>query len=160
MEHVKGLTIKSQYPFECNPCHLSKITRATIKLITSEPPKPGEYITIDIWGPAPVPSLGKNKYMLSITDKGSRYRLVCFMPDRKSYFPMLQEKVSFIENQTGHQLKRLRLDSAPEFVSEKVKDYVKSKGVILEPTTFYTPRTEWCFWKRVCARLLRATEHF
>jgi hypothetical protein len=139
VDSVRGLMIQNQYPFDCDPCHMSKITRATMESTYPEVLKPGEYLTIDMWGPARVVSLGGNSYMLSTTCKGTKYRMASFTLDRKSYFPDLLAQVKFIENQTGNTVKRLRLDNAPEFVSQKVKDYCKEKGIRLEPTTYYTP---------------------
>jgi len=137
--HVHGLQFKNQNQFDCDPCDMSKITRASMSNLYPEKLLPGEYIAIDLWGPSRVPSLSKNTYMLSTTCKGSKYRMAAYNSNRKNYFSDLLDQVTFIETQTGNKLKRLRLDNAPEFVSHQVKDWCKSKGIRLEPTTTYTP---------------------
>ena len=101
---------------------MSKITRASISDLYPEKLLPGEYIAIDMWGPSRVASLSGNTYMLSITCKGSKYRMAAYNSDRKSYFTDLQNQVTFSETQTGNKVKRLRLDNAPEFVSGQVKE--------------------------------------
>jgi hypothetical protein len=78
---------------------------------------PGEYLTIDLWGPSRVPSLSKNTHMLSTTCKGTKYRIAAYLSNRKGYFTDLQYQVTFTETQTGNKVKRLRLNNAPEFVS-------------------------------------------
>jgi transposase InsO family protein len=65
--------------------------------------------------------------------------MVAYNSDRKSYFTDLQNQVTFSETQTGNKVKRLHLDNTPEFVSGQVKDWYKSKGIRLEPTTTYIP---------------------
>jgi hypothetical protein len=139
INHVHGLQFKNQNPFDCDPCDMSKITRASMTELYPEKLLPGEYITIDLWGPSRVPSLSKNSYMLSTTCKGTKYRMAAYNSDRKGYFTDLQDQVTFSETQTGNKVKRLRLDNAPEFVSGQVKNWCKSKGIRLEPTTTYTP---------------------
>ena len=118
---------------------MSKITRASMTELYPEKLLPGEYITIDLWGPSRVPSLSKNSYMLSTTCKGTKYRMAVYNSDRKGYFTDLQDQVTFSETQTGNKVKRLRLDNAPEFVLGQVKNWYKSKGIRLEPTTTYIP---------------------
>jgi hypothetical protein len=96
VNHVSGLQITNQTPFDCDPCDMSKITRASMTELYPEKLLPGEYITIDMWGPSRVPSINGNTYMLSTTCKGSKYRMAAFNPDRKSYFTDLQDQVTFL----------------------------------------------------------------
>jgi hypothetical protein len=49
----------------------------------------GEYIIINIWGLLRVASLSRNTYMLFTTYKGSKYYMVIYNSDRKSYFTNL-----------------------------------------------------------------------
>jgi hypothetical protein len=139
VNHVHGLQFKNQNAFDCDPCDMSKITRASMTDLYPEKLLPGEYLTIDLWGPSRVPSLSKNTHMLSTTCKGTKYRMAAYLSNRKGYFTDLQHQVTFAETQTGNKVKRLRLDNAPEFVSGQVKNWCKSKGIRLEPTTTYTP---------------------
>jgi hypothetical protein len=101
---------------------------------------PGEYIAIDIWGPLRVASLSGNTYMLSTTCKGSKYYMVAYNSDRKSYFTDLQNQVTFSKTQTGNKVKRLYLNNTPEFILGQVKDWYKSKEIRLELTITYIPK--------------------
>jgi hypothetical protein len=68
---------------------MSKITRASISDLYPEKLLPGKYITIDMWGPLRVASLGGNTYILSTTYKGSKYHMAAYNSDKKSYFTNL-----------------------------------------------------------------------
>ena len=68
---------------------MSKITRASISDLYPEKLLLGKYIIINIWGLLRVASLSRNTYMLSITCKGSKYRMAVYNSDRKSYFTNL-----------------------------------------------------------------------
>jgi hypothetical protein len=65
---------------------MSKITRASISDLYPEKLLLGKYIAINMWGLLRVASLSGNTYMLSITYKGSKYYMVAYNSDRKSYF--------------------------------------------------------------------------
>ena len=101
---------------------MSKITRASISDLYPEKLLPGEYIVINMWGLLRIASLSGNTYILSITCKGSKYRMAVYNSDRKSYFTNLQDQVTFSETQTGNKVKRLCLNNAPEFILGQVKE--------------------------------------
>ena len=92
-----------------------------------------------MWDLLRVISLSGNTYILSTTYKGSKYYMVAYNSDKKSYFTDLQDQVTFSETQTGNKVKCLCLNNTPEFVSGQVKKWCKSKGIRLELTTTYIP---------------------
>jgi len=67
VDHVSGLAITSQQPFDCDPCDMSKITRASMSELYPEKLLPGEFLNIDLWGPSRVRSINGNYHMLSTT---------------------------------------------------------------------------------------------
>jgi hypothetical protein len=68
---------------------MSKITRASISDLYPEKLLLGKYIAINIWGLLRVVSFSENTYILSITCKESKYYIVIYNSDRKSYFTNL-----------------------------------------------------------------------
>jgi hypothetical protein len=101
---------------------MSKITRASISNLYFEKLLLGKYITINIWGLLRIASLSRNTYILSTTYKKSKYYIVVYNSDRKSYFTDLQNQVTFSETQTRNKVKRLYLNNTPEFILGQVKN--------------------------------------
>ena len=65
---------------------MSKITKASITKLYPKKLFLGKYIIIDLWELLRVLFLSKNFYMLSITYKSTKYYIVVYNSDRKSYF--------------------------------------------------------------------------
>lgn len=136
--HTTGFELKDSNKEDCDPCLMSKATRATMRS-TDKTPLSGEELHIDIWGNAPVPSLLGNLYVLTGTDPSTRYRQAEFLKDRKSFLPALKKMILFTETQTGYKIKKIRLDSAPEFTGRRLKEWSDERGISLQFTSFYTP---------------------
>jgi transposase InsO family protein len=45
-----------------------------------------------------------------------------------------------LENQTGHQVQRLRCDNGSEYINADLADFCREKGIKLETTVRYTPQ--------------------
>jgi hypothetical protein len=97
---------------------MSTITRARISNLYPKKLLLGKYITINIWGLLRVASFSKNTYMLSTTYKGSKYYIIVYNLDRKSYFTNFQNQVTFSKTQTKNKVKCLYLNNTPEFILE------------------------------------------
>jgi hypothetical protein len=101
---------------------MSKITRASISDLYPEKLLPGKYIAINIWGLLRVASFSRNTYILSTTYKGSKYYIVIYNLDRKSYFTNFQNQVTFSKTQTRNKVKCLYLNNTLEFILGQVKN--------------------------------------
>jgi hypothetical protein len=65
---------------------MSKITRASMSNLYPEKLLLGKYIIINIWELLRVASLSRNTYILFTIYKESKYYIVVYNSDRKSYF--------------------------------------------------------------------------
>jgi hypothetical protein len=130
--------LKGDPKLDCEICAISKAHRASMPSNRKQL-KPMDLLSLDIWGPSPIPSLQGNIDLLGVTDNGSGVRQVFPMPDRKGFLPILQGFVNRLENQTGIKIKGFRLDNAPEFKSKRMIEWATSQGYELQSTTIYTP---------------------
>ena len=67
----------------------------------------GDLIVTDVWGPAQVESLQKNKYFVSFTDMHSHFSVIDFIKSTSEVFEKYKAYKAFLENQTGRRIKRV-----------------------------------------------------
>ncbi|GBM72661.1 Retrovirus-related Pol polyprotein from transposon TNT 1-94 [Araneus ventricosus] len=72
-------------------------------------------VHMDLWGPAPVNSLGGNKYFLSIIDDFSRKIDVFTLKSKSEVFSIFKEYLSRVQRELGRKLKSVRTDNGMEF---------------------------------------------
>ena len=96
--------------------------------------QPFERISIDFKGP--LPSVSKNKYMLTIIDEYSRFPFVYPCKDMvtDTVIGCLNDLFS-IFGMPGY----VHSDRGPSFMSEELKSYLHSKGIATSHTTKYNP---------------------
>nr|KAJ0227304.1 hypothetical protein LSAT_V11C100050010 [Lactuca sativa] len=93
---------------------------------------------MDLFGPIPVRSLGRNKYTLVVVDEFTRFTWVVFL-NKKSH--AAQEIISLIrknETLTGLKVKQLRSDHGTEFRNSTLEEFCDHKGI---GQNFSAPRT-------------------
>ena len=97
--------------------------------------QPLQQLNIDYKGP--LPSAGPNKYLLTLVDEYSRFPFAFPCKDMKSstviscleqLFAMFGMP-SYIHN-----------DRAPDFLSDEIKEYLRSRGIATSRTSRYNPR--------------------
>lgn len=98
-----------------------------------------ERIHVDIWGPAPVQSVGGSRYLMVVVDGASSFRTVFPLSDKSADTTLarLRDFQTQSELQTGKKLKRIRLDMGREWHNNLWETYAREKGIILEFTTPY-----------------------
>jgi transposase InsO family protein len=139
---VKGLTIDDPtQPFQqCEPCIQAKQHRQSFpKEAEHRSEQPGELTYSDVWGPARVASIGGSKYYISFTDDHSRRCTPLFMKNKHEAFDKIKEYITHVERKFGTAPKYLRVDNGKELISQKVKDWLKSKGIELQNSAPYSP---------------------
>jgi hypothetical protein len=68
-----------------------------------------------VFGPVPVPSLGKSVYYVSFIDDFSRNTWIYFLRKKSEVFDKFKEFKALVENQTEKKIKVLRTDNGGEF---------------------------------------------
>jgi hypothetical protein len=128
---VNGLD-PSIKPFQgvCDICKRIKATRSIGRARSREAGKPLERIHTDYWGPAPVASLGGNRYMLTITDQYTKKLWTFFLPNRSGslFVETFDKWRREVERESGYKVQYIRCDNAGEYVGNPAKDYFRKHG--------------------------------
>jgi len=83
-----------------------------------------------VFGPVPVPSLGKSLYYVSFIDDFSRRTWVYFLRHKSEVFSKFKEFKALVENQTNKKIKVLRTDNGGEFCSREFEQFCKQYGIV------------------------------
>ncbi|GBO39900.1 Retrovirus-related Pol polyprotein from transposon TNT 1-94 [Araneus ventricosus] len=94
---------------------------------------------MDLWGPAPVNSLGGSKYFLSIIDDFSRKIDVFTLKSKSEVFSIFKEYLSRVQRELGRKLKSVRTDNGMEFCHKDFEIFLRDLGIKIERISFYTP---------------------
>ena len=93
----------------------------------------------DVCGELNVKSLGGAKYFLTLVDDNTRYVWICISKHKSEVFDKFLEWKALVENSSGHMLKALHTNSGGEYVSSKIKNFLKKEGVHHKLTVPKTP---------------------
>jgi transposase InsO family protein len=99
-----------------------------------------ELIHSDVFGPVPIPSLGKYVYYVSFIDDFSRNTWIYFLRKKSEVFDKFKEFKALVENQTEKKIKVLRTDNGGEFCGNEFEEFCKKCGIARQKTTPYTPQ--------------------
>ena len=125
----------------CEPCARSK---AAEKSFPKESPTPrvveyGGRIHSDVWGHAPVKSLGGREYMLTFTDEHTREVTVYFMAKKSDTFEAYKLFEAWVSTHRQAKIKILRTDRGGEYLSNAFKKYLETNGTHHELTVHHSP---------------------
>jgi transposase InsO family protein len=93
-----------------------------------------------VFGPVPIPSLGKSLYYISFIDDFSRNTWIYFLRNKSEVFDKFKEFKALVENQTKKKIKVLRTDNGGEFFGNEFEEFCKKHGIAMQKTTPYTPQ--------------------
>jgi hypothetical protein len=99
-----------------------------------------ELIHSDVFGPVPVPSLGKYVYYVSFIDDFSRNTWIYFLRKKSKVFDKFKEFKALVENQTKKKIKVLRIENDGKFYGNEFEELCKKCGIARQNTTPYTPQ--------------------
>lgn len=139
--------------YHCEACKLGKATNFILKSSESMYHHPLQMVHVDLIEHM-VGHAGL-KYTLHFIDCWSGHHWIKFMKTKEDVYTKLLEWVNQIEVQTGLKVQEIGLDGGPEFgqgtklfTCLKLREWCKSGGKILSPTT---PHTPWYNAKSKCA---------
>ncbi|KAI0993210.1 hypothetical protein K3495_g14974 [Podosphaera aphanis] len=115
--------------FYCENCALSKSTHSTPIHTNSVARVKGEYIHSDLCGPFPTPSFGNFLYYISFVDDATRYCSVALLKTKSDAANAVIQYITKLETQFNIKTKSIRTDNGGEYVSEKLTNYFKQKGI-------------------------------
>jgi hypothetical protein len=125
----------------CESCEWAKGTRKVIvKAREGERcGTVGDEIHSDLWGPAPVETLGKKRYYISFTDDHTRYTNVYFLHTKDEAFKFYRFYEAWLSTQYHVRIKCLNSDRGGEYLLKEFSDHLKKAGTTRRLTVHDTP---------------------
>jgi GAG-pre-integrase domain len=99
----------------------------------------GDLTVSDLWGLAHTQAPGGDHYFVTFTDSKLRCTITYFMKQKSEVLAKFKQYKSFVETQTDHKLKKLRVDGGGEFLNKEFKKYLLDNGIQLDVTTPHSP---------------------
>ena len=124
----------------CEDCVLGKSTRASFKKSVHKTKSILDYVHSDLWGPSQVPSLGGNRFFMSIIYDYYRKVWVYVLRTKDQVFGKFKEWKALVENQTGKKLKVLRIDNGLEYCNKMFDEFCSKEGIARHRTVRLTPQ--------------------
>ena len=114
----------------CESCVLGKQKRVSFtKTVRETKSEKLELVHTDVWGPAPVSSLGGSRYYVTFIDDFSRKVWVYFLKHKSDVFVTFKKWKAEVENQTGMKIKCLRSDNGGEYDLAEFKSFCADEGI-------------------------------
>jgi hypothetical protein len=122
------------YPsnFTCIPCDLSTSKHKVPNLVESKATEVFMLIHTNVCGPFPNESYGGSKYILTIIEDFSRFSWVFVWKQKSDTSITLRTLFNHGERQFGKQINQIRSDNGGEYISNELKDFFLTSGVIQE----------------------------
>jgi hypothetical protein len=137
---VNGLDKIGGKLVSCEICGIAKSTRNSFKSLKEcQTREVLDLIHMDLWGPAPVKSLGGKKYFLSIIDDYSRKIDIYTIKDKTEVLACFKDYLVKSERELGIKLKAIRTDNGLEFANQAFENYLSDLGIKIQRTSVYTP---------------------
>src|SRR6202522_895751 len=125
----------------CESCEWAKGKRKAMAKSRERPRTSsiGDEVHSDLWGPAPVESIGHKRYYISFTDDHSRYSNVYFLYAKSEAYTAYQYYESWFKTQHDTRIKTLRSDRGGEYLTQDFSNHLKAAGTIRALTVHDTP---------------------
>lgn len=138
---VQGVKVSSTLKFFCDACQMGKLHKLPFKTVTERVKRqPGKFMHSDVCGPMSVQSLASARFFVTFKDDATGFRHVYFIRHKSDVFDRFQEYEQLVSNKFSRTIKTLRTDNGLEYCNEKMQKYLKTKGIVMENTTPYTPQ--------------------
>ncbi|CAN1807780.1 Retrovirus-related Pol polyprotein from transposon TNT 1-94 [Linum perenne] len=125
----------------CESCIYGKQSRVSFNTSGRTPKQEKlELVHTDVWGPAPVSSIGGKLYFVTFIDDHSRKVWVFFLKQKSEVFGVFKNWKAMVENETGLKIKKLRSDNGGEYEDSAFKSFCYNNGIRLERTVQGTPQ--------------------
>lgn len=122
----------------CKSCIEGKMTRLSFGMRTRSKRILG-IIHTDVVGPITPISHDGEKYFVTFIDDYSGFTHVYPIINKSDVFKCFEEYVNAVQTKFNCKIAVLRCDNGGEYISEKIKDFCKSNGTVIDYATPYTP---------------------
>jgi hypothetical protein len=134
------LDMSSGMPQFCEACVYAKATRKPAKKVKvgDRAGEFGDKIHSDVWGPAPIRSLGGRRYYVTFTDDKTRLTQIHFLKSKDETFDAYKEFEAWAQTQKDATTKRLHSDRGGEYLGKEFILHLKNRGTEHELTVHDT----------------------
>ncbi|GBM60018.1 Retrovirus-related Pol polyprotein from transposon TNT 1-94 [Araneus ventricosus] len=139
---VKGIEHLSKSKVEnCVDFKIGKPTRSSLKknyTYRRTTQRCLDTVHCDLWGPAPVTSMGGNRYFLSIIDDYSRKVDVYIIKGKEQVFDCFKKYLANVERELNSKIKCMRSDNGLEFCHKEFENFLAKLRIKMGRTSVYT----------------------
>ena len=128
---IEGLQlIDDRSAFICDSCEHAKTMRKPIRKEREAPLADsfGMEVHTDLWGPAPISSLGGHKYYVTFTDDHTRYTSVKIFCSKDQTIDAYKSYAAWAHTQHGAWIKRLHSDRGGEYTGTEFTTFLQGEG--------------------------------
>ena len=134
-----NLDMSSKAEF-CESCMKAKVTRKSFpKESKSNYESYGDKVVSDVWGPAPVKSLGGKHYYLLFKDLFSHEERVYFLTQKAEVFDHYRKFEAWVKVQRRGRIAILGSDQGGEFTSTEFNTHLENAGTVRHLTVHDSP---------------------
>ncbi|KAG9454499.1 hypothetical protein H6P81_007403 [Aristolochia fimbriata] len=127
-------------PVQCINCKLGKHTALPFHTSETHSLAPFDVIHSDIWGSAPIATMGGSSYYVIFVDDYSRFVWVYLLHARSEFYNAYVNFSTMVRTQFSKSIKVFCLDSGGEYVSHIFRSLLQSHGTLHQLSCPYTPQ--------------------
>ncbi|KIO08044.1 hypothetical protein M404DRAFT_78898, partial [Pisolithus tinctorius Marx 270] len=141
---VSGLKfdLSKDEPTFCKACVYAKATRKPVakERVGERAAEFAEEVHTDLWGPAPVETLGGRRYYITFTDDKTRLTYIHLLRQKSEAFMAYKEFEAACCTQHNARVKTLHSDRGGEYLGREFVMYLKTAGTKQKLTMHDTPQ--------------------
>jgi hypothetical protein len=123
----------------CDSCQLGKLSRLPFSNSKHLSSSIFEKIHCDLWGPAPILSIGKFRYYVCLVDDFSKYTWIIPLQHKSDFINAYLAFEQYVDRQFNKKIKVFHSDGGGEFINSKLSSHFLSAGIIHQVSCPYTP---------------------
>ena len=138
---VTGIDLDlSSEPGFCEICIKAKATRKPFpKDSNTEYKTYGDKVVADVWGPAPLKSIGRKEYYLLFKDLFSREERIYFLKHKSEVFDHYRKYEAWLRVQRRGTIRIFGSDRGGEFTSQEFTEHLENSGTVRHLTVHDSP---------------------
>ncbi|KAG9454283.1 hypothetical protein H6P81_007187 [Aristolochia fimbriata] len=130
----------SSAPLNCISCKLGKHTALLYNSSDLRDSAPFDLIHSDVWGPAPISTMGGSAYYVVFIDDFSRFVWVYLLQCHSAFYTAYVEFSTMVHTQFSKSIKIFLSDSGGEYASHQFRALLKNHGTQHQLSCPYTPQ--------------------
>ena len=131
-------TLKSEHL--CDSCQLGKLTKLPFSSSQHSSSSILKKIHCDLWGPAPVLSISKFKYLCMFGWYFSKYTWIIPQQHKSDFVNAYLSFEQYVKKQFNKEIKVFHFDGGGEFINSKLSTHFHLTCVIHQVSCPYTPK--------------------